>query len=128
MSCPPSLLKPTPSAIPDSMYNFSYSSLFPKPYCPKCGDGYNPQGQCVSYESYQDILRNAALYSSGNCPYGHIQLPGQSGCTSLLAGAFRAPEESVVANGQLVQISPRRNTNICNVCDNGNNLGCSACY
>jgi hypothetical protein len=110
------------------MYNYSYSTLFPKPYCAQCGYGYDNSGQCVSYDKYQKVLQNAALYTSGNCPYGHIQLPGQSGCTSLLAGAFRAPEESAVVNGQLVQIQPRRNTNICNVCDNGNNLGCSSCY
>ena len=128
MSCPVSLTKPTPSAIPDSLYNFSYSSLMPKPYCSKCGYGYNPQGSCVNYEPYQKILKNAALYTSGSCPYGHIQLPGMAECTSLLSGPFRATEDATISNGQFVQIEPRRNTSICVPCDNGNNMGCSSCY
>jgi hypothetical protein len=115
MSCPSSLLRPEPSHIPPALYNFSYNSLFPKPFCPQCGYGYNPENECVSYDKYQDILRNAALYTSGTCPYGHIQLPGTKGCTSLLTGAFRAPEESVVANGQLVQISPKKIKSCCGV-------------
>jgi len=119
MSCPQSLLKPDPPAVPPALYNFSYSSLFPKPYCPKCGYGYNPNNECIDYEKYQNTLQNAALYTSGSCPYGHIQLPGTTGCTSLLTGAFRAPEESVVANGQIVQIAPRRSTSCCgNSCQN----------
>lgn len=131
MSCPLSLVKPPPSPIPDSLYNFSYSSLFPKPYCAKCGHGYTPSNQCVSYEPYRDILKNAALYTSGSCPYGHIQLPGMPGCTSLLSGPFRATQDSVISNGQSVQIEPRRNTSICVACDNGGggkNMGCSSCY
>jgi hypothetical protein len=128
MSCPPSLLKPAPSPIPDSLYNFSYSPLMPKPYCDKCGYGYTPANNCVNYEKYQDILKNAALFTSGSCPYGHIQLPGMQGCTSLLTGAFRATEGSVIANGQTVQIEPRRIKSECVVCDNGTNLGCSSCY
>jgi hypothetical protein len=130
MSCPSSLSKPAASLIPNSMYNFSYSSLFPKAYCEKCGYGYTPGkgGQCESYEKYQDILKNASLFTSGNCPYGHIQLPGMPGCTSLLTGAFRATEDSVISNGQSVQIQPRRNTSSCVPCNNGNDMGCSSCY
>lgn len=100
----------------------------PKPYCDKCGYGYAPDGSCVNYDKYQDILKQAALFTSGACPYGHIQLPGMKGCTSLLTGAFRATEDSVISNGQSVQIQPRRNKSICVPCDNGANMGCSSCY
>lgn len=124
MSCPPSLSKPAASPIPNAMYNFSYSSLFPKPYCSQCGYGYSNSNSCMPYDQYQKVLQNAALYTSGNCPYGHIQLPGQSGCTSLLTGPFRAEEQDAIVNGQFVQIQPKRNTNVCVSCDNS---VCTSC-
>lgn len=128
MSCPQSLTKPAPGGLPDSMFNFSYSSLFPKPYCSKCGYGYNSKDLCTNMEPYQDVLKKAALLTSGDCPYGHVSLPGIPGCNSLLSGAFRAPEDSVVINGQITQIAPRRNTSICVPCNTDKNLGCSSCY
>ena len=114
MSC----IKPTASNVPVSLFNYSYSTLFPKPHCPKCGHGYTPSGDCVSFEPHRSTLANASLYVSGNCPYGHLQLPGTRGCSDLLAGPFRAPEDSVVVNGHVVQITPTRNRNPVDPCLN----------
>lgn len=113
MSCPSSFKSFEVSELPSSMYNFSYYSLFPAPTCPKCGFGVSNTGQCASYENQAPVLNKAALYTSGNCPYGHIQLPGTTGCTSLLTGAFRAPTGYTTVNGQLVQTSLPRKTNSC---------------
>jgi hypothetical protein len=99
------------------MYNFSYSSLFPKPYCPQCGFGLDDKGQCTNYQPNASILQNAALYTSGNCPYGHIQLPGTKQCTSLLTGAFRAPTGFTVINNQITQTGYKPKVDSCCGCE-----------
>jgi len=102
-------------SLPGSLYNYSYYGLFPAPYCPQCGYGFNSKGQCVSLEPVSNILNNASLYTSGKCPYGHIDLPGM-GCTNLLTGPFRAPVGSTVVNGQVSRTGvPRHSGSPC--CD-----------
>lgn len=112
MSC----FKSSATQVPPALYNFSYYGLFPKPYCPKCAYGLNDKGACVNYEPHASMLENASLYTSGNCPYGHIQLPGSQNCNSLLTGAFRAPTGYTVINNQVTQTGHHRVENSC-CCD-----------
>ena len=121
-SCPLSFLSDTVQ-LPGSLYNYSYYCLFPPPYCMKCGYGFNSKGQCTNLEPVSPMINNAALYTSGKCPTGHIDLPGL-GCTNLTASyngvSIRAPTGYNVVNGQLTQTGHKRPSGLpCGPCGGG---------